>query len=158
MGPNSKLRDSFAITQVYCMDMLSARISFCTENMNLFHQGLLYHNRGSLSPTSTYKFCRLISIYLFIYSFIELVARFFRRKKLQSIFPVVIYVLLSLVCNVKVGQARARAAQGIGVRFSQEWQQFKGWMEGGVNCIFIYRFCPHSNFQGVKITPLVGLI
>ena len=37
-----------------------------------------------------------------------------------------IYVLLSLVCNVKVGQARARAAQGIGVRFSQEWQQFKG--------------------------------
>ena len=37
-----------------------------------------------------------------------------------------IYVLLSLVCNVKVGQARARAAQGIGVRFSQEWQPFKG--------------------------------
>ena len=35
-----------------------------------------------------------------------------------------IYVLL--VCNVKVGQARARAAQGIGVRFSQEWQKFKG--------------------------------
>ena len=48
-----------------------------------------------------------------------------------------IYVLLSLVCNVKVGQARVRAAQGIGVRFSQEWQPFKGWMEGGVNCIFI---------------------
>ena len=48
-----------------------------------------------------------------------------------------IYVLLPLVCDVKVGQARARAAQGIDVRFSQEWQPFKCCMEGGVNCIFI---------------------
>ena len=85
IGPNFKLRDSFAITQVYCIDMLSALITCCTVNMNLFHQGLLYHNRGSLSPTSTYKFSRLISIYLFIHLKNQL--RGFLKEKTSKHFP-----------------------------------------------------------------------